>query len=195
MAYKSFGKKKSFEEWESEAGLSLIKGFAIEATRFKDIADRMEIAESTLYEWRSKSEDINNALSLGNKEGIAVIEGLNFQNALDGDNFAVERIYKYKIAPERIRREKEEEAKSLIKRREKILKKIDINNTEEIRKQVIQTTLSTYLDTGISDELRMKYGETLVKLLGIVPDENINNSLADCVISAYEKRKATAENE
>lgn len=54
--------KSKVEYWLTSDGLTLLKGWARDGLTDKEIADRMNIARSTLNEWKNKYPDISDTL-------------------------------------------------------------------------------------------------------------------------------------
>lgn len=69
--------KGKYEYWLSEEGLILLQGWAREGLTDEQIADKIGVSRSTLYEWKKKYSDISDTL----KRGKAVVD-YQVENAL-----------------------------------------------------------------------------------------------------------------
>lgn len=69
-------------EWITEDGLTAIEGFAREGLSDVEIAGKMGIAASTLYEWRKKFPEILDALKKGKAPVDAKVENALLKRAL-----------------------------------------------------------------------------------------------------------------
>lgn len=71
------GTRNKYEYWISEEGLNLLEGWARDGLIDEDIAKKMGIVASTLYEWKKKYPKLSEAL----KNGKEVIDNM-VENAL-----------------------------------------------------------------------------------------------------------------
>lgn len=77
-----------FEYWLTEDGLTLLKGWARDGLTDEDIARKIDIATSTLYEWKNKYSEIAEALKKGKEIVDFDVENALLTNALKGDTTA-----------------------------------------------------------------------------------------------------------
>lgn len=57
--------KPKYEEWQTEEGVTLLRGWKRAGLTDKEIADKIGINRTTLYDWKNASPDIDNALKKG----------------------------------------------------------------------------------------------------------------------------------
>lgn len=69
--------KGKYERWLEPDGLILLEGWARDGLTDAQLAEKMDIAESTLYEWKKKYPEISEAL----KKGKEVVD-IQVENAL-----------------------------------------------------------------------------------------------------------------
>lgn len=74
--------KSKVNKWLTEDGLTLLKGWAREGLTDKQIADKMEIVESTFYEWKKKYEEISESLKKNKEIVDTEVENALLKNAL-----------------------------------------------------------------------------------------------------------------
>lgn len=81
--------KGKYEYWLTEDGLLLLSAWARDGLTDEELAAKMKIVPSTLYEWKNKFPDISEALKKG-KEIIDIqVENVLLSKALDGEAWAV----------------------------------------------------------------------------------------------------------
>ena len=85
--------KRRFEEmsltdWEKPDNLKKIEEWAGQGKRLGDVADKMGISRSTLFEWRKKSLVISDALKKGDDRAVDKAEETLFELATEGKNIA-----------------------------------------------------------------------------------------------------------
>ena len=76
---------KKLKYWLKKDNLNIIKGWARNGLTDRDIAKNMGISKSTLYEYRKKSEEFDEALRENKEYADAVIENALYQKAKNGD--------------------------------------------------------------------------------------------------------------
>lgn len=93
-----FGPKPKYDDWRTEDGLLLLTAWSRDGASYKDIADRIGIAETTLYTWKSRFEDINKALSRGREPTDIEVENALYKRALGYTekilkNYKIRKVY------------------------------------------------------------------------------------------------------
>lgn len=86
---------KKYEYWLTEEGLSLIKGWARDGLTEIDIAKNIEIARSTLSDWKKKFETIAEALRSGKEVADRIVENALFKKAT-GHVMTIQKAFKVK---------------------------------------------------------------------------------------------------
>lgn len=81
--------KGKFQEWLTDEGLTLLEGWARKGYRDKDIADRIGISVSTLYEWKNKYKEFSDALKKGKEVIDFEVENKLLELALEGNITAI----------------------------------------------------------------------------------------------------------
>lgn len=81
--------KTTYKDWEAEEKILLLQGWARNGLTNEQIASNMEIAVSTLWEWRKKSPEISNALKIGKDEADIQVENALYKAALEGNTTAM----------------------------------------------------------------------------------------------------------
>ena len=76
---------KSLEYWTEPEQLNRIKQWAEQGLSVVDIANNIGIAQSTLYNWRSKSDVIMEALTKGQDTAVEILENALFKRAVGYD--------------------------------------------------------------------------------------------------------------
>lgn len=77
--------KGKFEYWRSADGLILLQGWARDGLTEEQIAHNIGIKRQTLYEWKAKFPDINDALKKGKEIVDYEVENALFKRAKQGD--------------------------------------------------------------------------------------------------------------
>lgn len=80
--------KGKFEQWRTEDGLTLLKGWARDGLKDDQLADKMGINRATLYDWKVKFSDISDALKKGKEVVDYKVENALLEKALSGDTTA-----------------------------------------------------------------------------------------------------------
>ena len=150
--------KGKYQEWLTENGLIRLKGWAYDGLNDAEIADNMGIHVSTLYEWKNKYNEINEALKDGKEVPDRKVENALFKRACG---------YEY----EEVTEELDEETGRMVV-------------TKRVTKQVPPdpTSMIFYLKNRKPDEWRDKRqtelsgadGEPLVIRWMNNPDEKVN---------------------
>lgn len=78
-----------FEYWLTEDGLTLLEGWARDGLNDEEIADKIGISASTLYEWKKKYSEISESLKNGKELPDYKVENALYQAALDGNITAI----------------------------------------------------------------------------------------------------------
>ena len=84
--------KTTYKDWEAEEKILLLQGWARNGLTNEQIASNMEIAVSTLWEWRKKSPKISNALKIGKEVELLTKNGMKLSGILksaDSEKFVV----------------------------------------------------------------------------------------------------------
>lgn len=74
--------KGKYEHWRTAEGLLMIEAWARDGLTDDDIADKIGISRSTLYEWKKKFSDISDALKRGKEIVDAKVENALLKRAL-----------------------------------------------------------------------------------------------------------------
>ena len=75
--------KGKYQEWMTEQGIALLKGWARDGLSDAQLANNMGIHVSTLYEWKNKYSEINEALRTGKEVADRMVENALFQSCFD----------------------------------------------------------------------------------------------------------------
>lgn len=81
--------KTTYTDWEAEEKILLLQGWARNGLTNEQIASNMEVAVSTLWEWRKKSPKISSALKIGKDEADIQVENALYKAALEGNTTAM----------------------------------------------------------------------------------------------------------
>lgn len=73
------------EDWIEKDKLILLEGWARDGLTDEQIAHNIGIARSTLFEWRKRQKDIEDALKKGKEVVDFEVENALLKNALDGN--------------------------------------------------------------------------------------------------------------
>lgn len=74
-----------FEYWLTEDGLTLLKGYARRGLSDEQIAIKMHISPSTLYEWKKKYSEISEALKEGKDLPDIKMENALYEAGMNGN--------------------------------------------------------------------------------------------------------------
>lgn len=74
-----------FEYWLTEDGLTLLKGWARRGLSDEQIASKMQIAASTLYEWKKRFPKISEALKDGKDLPDVKMENALYEAGISGN--------------------------------------------------------------------------------------------------------------
>ena len=74
-----------FEYWLTEDGLTLLKGYARRGLNDEQIAAKMHIVPSTLYEWKKRFPEISEALKDGKDLPDIQVENALYEAAIGGN--------------------------------------------------------------------------------------------------------------
>ncbi|MCI8915639.1 MAG: transposase [Oscillospiraceae bacterium] len=80
-----------FEYWLTEDGLTLVAGWAREGLTDEQLAEKIGIAASTLYDWKNKYSEFSEALKKGKEIVDIQVENALLKRAL-GYDFQEERV-------------------------------------------------------------------------------------------------------
>jgi len=92
-------KKRGLEEWLEDDNLMILRGIAMQCLTYEDIADSIDVKVRTLTNWRKKSPELSEAIEIGREEADAVTLAISFDDVLKRNPFAIERWWKYRLAP------------------------------------------------------------------------------------------------
>lgn len=81
--------KTTYKDWEEKEKILLLQGWARNGLTNEQIASNMDIAVSTLWEWRKKSPKISSALKIGKDEADIQVENALYKEALKGNTTAI----------------------------------------------------------------------------------------------------------
>lgn len=81
--------KGKYEEWLTDEGLTLLKGWARQGQRDVDIARHIGINVATLYGWKNRFPEIDGALKKGKEVVDFAVENALLNKALGGDTTAM----------------------------------------------------------------------------------------------------------
>ena len=76
------GRRGKYHEWLTDEGLLKLEGWARDGLVDEQIAKNMDIAPSTLYEWKKKYSDISEALKKGKEVVDRQVENALLKRAL-----------------------------------------------------------------------------------------------------------------
>lgn len=76
--------KGKYHDWLTEDGLLQLKGWARDGLDDKEIADKMGINRSTLYDWIRRFSTISNTIKEGRKPIVIAVENTFFEKKLNG---------------------------------------------------------------------------------------------------------------
>lgn len=77
--------KGKYEYWRTTDGLILLQGWARDGLKDEQIAHNMGIRRTTLYDWKNKYPDINDALKKGKEIVDYEVENALLKRAKQGD--------------------------------------------------------------------------------------------------------------
>lgn len=80
--------KGKYRKWLEPEGLLLLRGWARDGLSDEQIAHNMGIYVSTIYEWKKKYKEIDEALKKGKEVADYQVENALFKRAIDGDTTA-----------------------------------------------------------------------------------------------------------
>lgn len=81
--------RQRMENWTDTNHLIALQGWARGGDSMEQIAKKIGITRKTLYIWRNKSAQINNAISVGKEVADFVVENSLFKQARDGNVQAI----------------------------------------------------------------------------------------------------------
>ena len=112
--------KSKYKEWITKEGLLKIEGWAKDGLTDEDIAHNMGVSRGTLYEWKKKYPDIDDALKTGKEVVDRKVENALFKSAIG---------YEYTEVKEYIEQTDDGKKKKKI---EKTTKHVPANTTAQI---------------------------------------------------------------
>lgn len=74
-----------FEYWLTEDGLTLLEGWARDGLSDEQLAEKIGINRTTLYDWKKKYSDISDALKKGKEIVDIQVENALLKSALEGN--------------------------------------------------------------------------------------------------------------
>lgn len=69
------------EDWSTTNKLILLQSWAMDGYSSEQIATKMGIGKTTLYDWIKKDPNIANSLKIGKEQSVAMVENVLFQKA------------------------------------------------------------------------------------------------------------------
>jgi len=105
--------KPHISEWNVDENLILLRGWAKDGLTIVQIAKKVGIDRSTLYDWMTKDPNITDALKIGREHADFQVENALYKKALSGDTTA--QIFWLKNRkPEQWREKKESEESTIV---------------------------------------------------------------------------------
>ena len=92
--------QQSITDWGTVEKLQLLEEWSTQGLYIKDIAAKMGISVSTVYDWMNKNPDIAAAIKKGRDKSIDMVENALFKSAISG-NVTAMIFYLKNRAPER----------------------------------------------------------------------------------------------
>lgn len=80
--------KGKYQQWLEPEGLTLLEGWARDGLTDEQIAERINVNPSTLYDWKNKHPKISEALKKGKEVVDYQVENALLEKALGGDTTA-----------------------------------------------------------------------------------------------------------
>lgn len=77
--------KGKYHKWLTEEGLARLQGWKRNGLTDEQIAEKMGIVPSTLYEWMKKYSEFSEALKTGKEDADMLVENALFQSAMGYD--------------------------------------------------------------------------------------------------------------
>ena len=90
----------SITDWGTVENLQLLEEWSTQGLYIKDIAAKMGISVSTVYDWMNKNPEIAAAIKKGRDKSIDMVENALFKSAING-NVTAMIFYLKNRAPER----------------------------------------------------------------------------------------------
>ena len=90
----------SIIDWGTVENLQLLEEWSTQGLYIKDIAAKMGISVSTVYDWMNKNPEIAAAIKKGRDKSIDMVENALFKSAING-NVTAMIFYLKNRAPER----------------------------------------------------------------------------------------------
>lgn len=82
--------KGKYQQWLTPEGLIRLRGWAMDGLDDEQIArDKVGVSRQTLYNWRKKYEEIDEALRMGKDVADRQVENALFKAALEGNVTAI----------------------------------------------------------------------------------------------------------
>lgn len=92
--------QQSITDWGTVEKLQLLEEWSTQGLYIKDIAAKMGISVSTVYDWMNKNPEIAAAIKKGRDKSIDMVENALFKSAISG-NVTAMIFYLKNRAPER----------------------------------------------------------------------------------------------
>lgn len=92
--------QQSITEWGTVEKLQLLEEWSTQGLYIKDIAAKMGVCVSTVYDWMNKNPEIAAAIKKGRDKSIDMVENALFKSAING-NVTAMIFYLKNRAPER----------------------------------------------------------------------------------------------
>ena len=92
--------QQSITDWGTVEKLQLLEEWSTQGLYIKDIAAKMGVSVSTVYDWMNKNPEIAAAIKKGRDKSIDMVENALFKSAING-NVTAMIFYLKNRAPER----------------------------------------------------------------------------------------------
>ena len=92
--------QQSITDWGTVEKLQLLEEWSTQGLYIKDIAAKMGVSVSTVYDWMNKNPEIAAAIKKGRDKSIDMVENALFKSAISG-NVTAMIFYLKNRAPER----------------------------------------------------------------------------------------------
>jgi len=106
-------KKRGPDEWMEGDNIFILRGRAMQCLTYAELADSIGVTYRTLRDWINQYPEIAEAVELGRSEADDIIMALTHDQAVRGNEAALDRWWRYRIAP-KMKSEDENEYKLTI---------------------------------------------------------------------------------
>ena len=92
---KKIGRRSRLDEWTTPDKLTILEGWARDGLTDKQIADNIGIVESTIYSWKNRSKEFDEALKKGKEVVDRHVENALLKRALgySTEEVKIERVF------------------------------------------------------------------------------------------------------